>query len=105
MNERVEELLCELIGAAGAARSSYISAIQAAKSGEGDPEELVRQGDEYFQQAHEFHHDLLTLEGDEDSAGVPVTMFLVHVEDQFMCAETFRILAGEFIDLYKGLKG
>ncbi len=28
-------------------------------------------------------------------------MFVVYVEDQLMCAETFRILAQEFIDLYQ----
>lgn len=32
---------------------------------------------------------------------MPNSAFWVHVEDQMMCAETFRILAQEFIDLYK----
>ena len=38
-------------------------------------------------------------EGEGESQ--PVTLFAVHVEDQMMCAETFRILAQEFIDLYQ----
>lgn len=99
MSEEMESILCELISAAGAARSSYINAIQAAKSGEGDPAALMEEGNRYFEQAHEFHHSLLSLEGEGGS--VPVTMFVVHVEDQLMCAETFRILAQEFIDLYQ----
>lgn len=103
MSEEMESILCELISAAGAARSSYIGAIQAAKTGEGDPAALVAEGDKYFEQAHDFHHDLLTKEGEGD--GSALTMFAVHVEDQMMCAETFRILSQEFIDLYKRLDG
>lgn len=103
MSEEMESILCELISAAGAARSSYISAIQAAKTGEGDPAALMAEGDKYFEQAHDFHHSLLSLEG--EGKEVPVTLFAVHVEDQMMCAETFRILSQEFIDLYKRLDG
>lgn len=99
MTEEMESILCELISAAGAARSSYIGAIQAAKTGEGNPAALMAEGDKYFEQAHDFHHDLLTKEGEGESQ--PVTLFAVHVEDQMMCAETFRILAQEFIDLYQ----
>jgi len=103
-NAKIEEYLCEMISAAGAARSSYINAITAAKSGEGDPAVLMEEGNHYFQQAHEFHHNLLSIASDEEGGGLQVTMLLVHVEDQLMCAETFRILADEFIDLYGILK-
>ena len=102
-NVNLEEKLCEMISAAGAARSTYISAIRAAKSGEGDPEALMEEGNGYFQQAHEVHHEMLAMSSDEEGGGLPVSMFLVHVEDQLMCSETFRILADEFIDLYKKL--
>lgn len=102
-NVSIEEKLCEMISVAGAARSTYISAIQAAKSGEGDPKALMEEGNGYFQQAHEIHHEMLAMSSNEED-GFPVTMFLVHVEDQLMCAETFRILADEFIDLYEKIK-
>ena len=101
-SEKIEEILCEMISAAGAARSGYISAIRAAKTGEENPAALMEQAGECYQKAHEYHHDLLTLEGG-DGGGLPLSMFLMHVEDQLMCAETFRILAEEFIDLYKKL--
>lgn len=101
MSEKMDSILCELISAAGAARSSYISAIQAVKSGEGDPEEKIKEGDNYFEQAHTFHREMLELDSGGD---LKVTMFMVHVEDQLMCAETFRILSQEFIDLYNKLK-
>lgn len=99
MTEEMEGVLCELISAAGAARSSYIAAIRAAKTGEGDPDAYMEEGNKYFEQAHDFHHTLLSMEG--EGKEVPVTMFTVHVEDQMMCAETFRILSQEFIDLYR----
>lgn len=102
-NANMEEMLCEMISAAGAARSAYINAIQAAKSGEGDPKALVEEGNGYFQTAHEIHHEILALSVDEENGGLPITMLLIHVEDQLMCAETFRILSEEFIDLYKRL--
>lgn len=101
---KIEEKLCEMISTAGAARSTYIGAIQAAKTGEGNPAALMEEGNGYFQQAHEIHHELLTMSSEEGSEGLPVTMFLVHVEDQLMCAETFRILAEEFIDLYRKME-
>ncbi len=101
MDEKLDGILCELISAAGAARSAYISAIQTVKSGEGDPNDNIKQGDEYFEQAHTFHRELLEL---ESGADFKLNMFMVHVEDQLMCAETFRILSQEFIDLYNKIK-
>lgn len=103
-NINLEEKLCEMISAAGAARSTYINAIQAAKSSEGDPGALMEEGNGYFQRAHEIHHEILALSADEENGGLPISMLLIHVEDQLMCAETFRILSEEFIDLYKKLK-
>lgn len=100
--EKIEEALCEMISAAGAARSCYISAIAAAKNKEADPDALREEGNALFQKAHEYHHELLAMAADGEE-GLPVTMLLVHVEDQLMCAETFRILADEFIGLYKRL--
>jgi len=40
----------------------------------------------------------------ESGSDFKLNMFMVHVEDQLMCAETFRILSQEFIDLYNKLK-
>lgn len=101
MDEKMDSILCELISAAGAARSSYISAIQAIKTGEGNPADKMKEGDDYFEQAHTFHRELLEMESGSE---FKLTMFMVHVEDQLMCAETFRILSQEFIDLYNKIK-
>ena len=102
MTEELESILSDLINVSSAARNSYFNAIQAVKTGEGDPDVLVREGDGYFEQARRLHHDTLTLEGcGEDFR---ITIFMVHVEDLMMCAETFRILAQEFIEIYRRLK-
>lgn len=97
MSEEMEAILCEMISAAGAARSSYIEAIDIAISGKDNPEAAMEQGNTYFNQAHEFHHKLLAKEA--ESGAVATTLFLIHVEDQLMCAETFRILAQKLITI------
>lgn len=95
------ELICfEIISAVGGARSCYIEAIQKAK--EKDfvaAKKAVEDGDELFQQGHKAHAKLISQEANGDQ--VSVVLLLVHAEDQLMSAETFKILAGEFIDLYK----
>ena len=61
--------------------------------------ELIKQGDEAFSLGHNAHADLLTMDANgEISNGY---MLLMHAEDQLMSAEGFRILADEFIALYK----
>ena len=61
--------------------------------------ELIKQGDEAFSLGHNAHADLLTMDANgEISNGY---MLLMHAEDQLMSAEAFRILADEFITLYK----
>lgn len=60
---------------------------------------LISQGDEAYTQGHHIHADLLTLDanGKLEHGG----LILMHAEDQLMSAETFRVLAEEFIDVYK----
>jgi cellobiose PTS system EIIA component len=93
----------KIISAVGTARSYYIDAIQKAKSSLWDEaQNLIQQGDKAFAEGHQAHMCLLTQE-----AGTPqsaVDLLLVHAEDQLMSAESFKILAGEFIALYKRIE-
>jgi cellobiose PTS system EIIA component len=84
----------------GTARTHFINAIHCAKEGKYDEAaELIKQGDEAFSLGHNAHADLLTMDANgEISNGY---MLLMHAEDQLMSAESFRILADEFIALYK----
>lgn len=95
------ELICfEIISAVGGARSCYIDAIQKAKEKDFEgAKQAMEDGDELFHQGHKAHAKLIAQEANGDK--VEVVLLLVHAEDQLMSAETFKILAGEFIDLYE----
>ena len=59
----------------------------------------IRQGDEAFTEGHHIHADLLAKDanGELNESG----LILMHAEDQLMSAETFRIMAEEFIEVYR----
>lgn len=87
------EVLCmQMIVAAGSAKSDYMEALQAVKS-----------GDEQYAVGHEQHAKLVQ----QEAAGDPVTMslLLTHVEDQMMSTETVKLMVTELIDLYRKLNG
>lgn len=98
------ELVCfEIITAVGNARSLYIEAIQEAKNGNFEKAaELIKEGEASFNQGHHAHAGLIQKEASEEA--VPFSLLLMHAEDQLMSAEGFRILAEEFIDVYKNMK-
>ena len=101
--EGLELTAFEIISAVGTARSSYIESIQKAKEGKFDEaEQLIKEGDEFFVQGHHSHAKLLTHEA-ENGQGSAVSLIILHAEDQLMSAEGFKIIALEFIDLYKKL--
>ncbi len=98
------ELICfEMIAANGSARSYFMEAIYAAKSGEFDEStRLMEEGEKMLAEGHHAHGDLLTQEASGDK--VKVDLLLVHAEDQMMSAEMFKIMATEFIEIYSRLK-
>ena len=101
----MEECCFRIIASVGAAKSLFIEAIALAKKGEFDEAHAkVQEGDQIFVDGHSVHLELLQ----QDAAGVGSTnvpLLLVHSEDQLMQAESFRILANEFIDLYEKVLG
>ncbi|MDA3731314.1 PTS lactose/cellobiose transporter subunit IIA [Niameybacter massiliensis] len=98
------ELLCfEIIANVGNARSLYIEAIRAAKTGDFEKAELlIKEGEESFELGHKAHANLIVKEANGEP--VKVGVLLLHAEDQLMSAEGFKIIANEFIDLYKKLE-
>lgn len=100
MNEEIELLCFKVITYVGTARTNFINAIQSAKAGNyEEAESLLKQGDEAFLEGHNGHADLLAKDANGELTGG--YMILMHAEDQLMSAESFRILAEEFIELYK----
>ena len=99
----MEEACFQIIASVGTAKSNYIKAIQVAKDGKLDEaRKLVEEGNEAYLQGHDVHMGLLQ----EDAAtigSIHVSLLLVHSEDQLIQAETFRVIALDFIDLYERL--
>lgn len=99
-SEELEEICFEMISAVGSARSSYIEAIQEAKKGNiENAENMIEEGSKMFVEGHHAHAKLVQAEASGDKP--PVSLILVHAEDQLMSAEAFKIIATELIDVYK----
>ena len=87
-----QEAAFEIIATVGTAKSMYIGAIQKAKTGdiEGARADIIA-GTEIFNEGHSTHLNML-----QQSA-------IDNAEDQLMQAESFRIIAEDFIDVYEKL--
>ena len=94
----LEEMALEIITNVGTARSMYVEAVEAAKTGNfEEAHNLVAEGEKIFDNGHHAHADLVNAKiGVEELQ----YMFLVmHAEDQLMSAETLKIVCDELIDM------
>lgn len=95
------ELICfQIISAVGTSRSNYIEAIQLAKQGDfNGAEKSIEEGEKNYIIGHQAHAKLVQ----QEAAGtkIELKLLLLHAEDLQMSAETFGILANEFVDVYK----
>jgi PTS system cellobiose-specific IIA component len=97
--EELELIAFKIISSVGTARSCYIEAIQAAKTGDYEQsEKLIVEGDENFAFGHDAHAGLLTKEAEGENT---VSLLILHAEDQLMSAEGFKIIAQEIIEVYQ----
>lgn len=97
--EGIELISFQIISTVGAARSSYIEAIQEAKLGHIDEAKaLIKEGETLFIQGHHAHASLIQKEANGELT--ITSLLLIHAEDQLMSAESFKIIAEEMIDLY-----
>ena len=100
--EGLELIAFQIISAVGTARSCYIEAIQAAKSGDYEnAKKLIAEGDEAFVEGHDAHAGLLQQAA--AGTGSTVNLLILHAEDQLMSAEGFKTIAQEFIEVYQRL--
>lgn len=95
------ELICfKIIAGVGAARSCFIEAMQTARKGDYEKaEQLIKDGEKEFINAHQAHGELIMNEA--NGVKTEVTLLLLHAEDQIMSAETIKIIALEMIDMCK----
>ena len=96
--EDLELIAFKIISGVGAARSSYIEAIAAAKAGDFErAEKLIQQGEENFAEGHHAHQQLMEAENKGENVA---TLLVLHAEDQLMSAEAYKTIAKDFIDTY-----
>lgn len=98
------ELKCfEIITNVGSARSYCIEAIAYAKDADFEQAtQSLKDADEAFKLGHYAHADLIQKEASGES--VPISLILLHAEDQLMSAEGFKIVAKEFVELYQRIE-
>lgn len=98
----MESICFQIITCVGSAKSCYVESIGLAKKGEIEKaREQIAEGDQFFLEGHHVHAELI---GQEASGNpVPASILLIHAEDQLMSAETAKIYAVEFIELYEKL--
>lgn len=101
--EGMELVSFEIISHVGGARSCYVEAIQLAKEGKfEEAKEKIKEGEQLHTIGHQAHSKLIQKEASGEHV-VP-NLLLMHAEDQLMSSETFKIVALEFIDIYKKIK-
>ena len=95
------EIICfQIIASSGIARSNYIDAIRYAKKGQFEKAEaLIQEANIEYIEAHKVHASIIQKEAMGEKT--ECSILLIHAQDQLMSAETFGILAKEFLDLYK----
>ena len=98
--EGLELISFQMIAASGAARSYYIEAIQYAKQKDFQKaKECMKEADNEYIEAHRLHASLLQKEAIGEKSEFQI--LFIHALDQMMSAETFGILAKEFIEIYQ----
>ena len=96
MDQSNYEAVCfEIISCAGTAKSCFLEAIQAAKSGE-DYATLIKEGTDAFEQASKAHFKALQMETNNE---LPTGLLLIHAETILCSAETIRDLSSTIIEL------
>ena len=98
--EGIELIAFEIISNVGMAKSLAVEALRVARQGDYDKAEAkLKEASQYLLNGHHAHTSLIQ----QEAAGnkVELSLIIMHAEDQMMSAETFQVLAGEFIDLCK----
>lgn len=98
--EGLELISFKIISAVGTARSMYIEAISYAKEGKFlEARKSIEEGEKIFIEGHHAHAELIQQEA--SGKNVEFRLLLMHAEDQLMSAETFKVMAEEFIVVYE----
>lgn len=102
--EECQLIACNVIANAGSAYDHFISAVKQANQGNyEEAEEFMKSGNEDLLKAHRAQTDLLNAEmrGEE----IPVGILMIHAQDHFMHAMTYKQTAVDLIQLYRKMEG
>ena len=100
MSEDMELVCFQLIANSGAAKSSYMEAVELAKKGDFKAaDEKVTEAEECFVQAHKIHADLIQKEAAGEKT--ELSLLFIHAEDKMAMTEMVQLFSKELIQLYK----
>lgn len=101
MNEALADISIELISHAGEARSIYMQALDAARTGDlNSAAEKCREADAEFAAARDVHMSILMKCANEH---IDADLLLIHAQDHLTLAELTKALAEEVISLREEL--
>lgn len=102
--EITEEFLMTLLCYVGSARSSFISAMRSARSGNFElAKQQIAEGDQALKDVHKSQTELIGY--DEGSGKVQMTLILTHIQDHIMTTMLCREVTEEVIAIHQELKG
>ena len=100
MTEQMELIIFEIISTGGTAKGLAYEALKAAENGDfEEAERLLKEADEYLNQAHKVQTDIIQAEARGEHTEVSV--LFVHAQDHLMTAIEARNLIEQMIKMYK----
>jgi len=100
MTEEMCLVFFHLMVNSGAAKSSFVEAIQLAKKGQfEDANAKLEEAEEAFVEAHKIHAELIQKEASGEKT--EFSLLFMHAEDQMASTEIVQLLAQELIELYR----
>lgn len=101
--DKLEEVVIQIIINSGEARSHCLNAIKLARQGNyTESDVLIQTAKECLSKAHIAQTELIRNE--EQGNASPPTMVMIHAQDHLMNALTIRDLATEMIEIQKMIK-
>ena len=98
--DEIQQIACNVIANAGSAFDCFVQAVRAAIENKFDEaDNLIKEGDCLLIKAHQVQTDLLNNEIQGEY--IPVGILMVHAQDHYMHAMTYKQIALDLIALNK----
>lgn len=98
--EELQQIACNVIANAGSAFDCFVQAVRAAiENNSEEAQEHMKEGDQLLIKAHQVQTDLLNSE--VQGKDIPMGILIVHAQDHYMHAMTYKQIALDLIALNK----